>query len=46
VLLRGSRIGELTRSEIQEIIQDAWLARASTARQRKWLADNGFVEGS
>ena len=42
VLLRGSRIGELTRAEIQEIVQDAWLARASAARRRKWLADNGF----
>lgn len=42
VLLRGSRIGELTRAEIQEIIQDAWLARASAARRRTWLADNGF----
>ena len=29
VLVRGSRIGELTRQELTEVIQDAWLARAS-----------------
>lgn len=42
VLVRGSRIGELTRDELQEIIQDAWLSRASATRRKKWLADNGF----
>jgi hypothetical protein len=39
VLLRGSRIGELTRDELAEVVQDAWLARASAARRRAWLAD-------
>src|SRR5215208_2138276 len=29
VLLRGSRVGELSRTELAEIVQDAWLARAS-----------------
>src|ERR1700691_4486570 len=29
VLVRGSRIGELTRQELTEVIQDAWLTRAS-----------------
>jgi hypothetical protein len=38
VLLRGSRIGELSRDEVFEVVQDAWLARASTARARDWLA--------
>jgi hypothetical protein len=38
VLLRGSRIGELTRDELAEVVQDAWLARASRARARTWLA--------
>jgi hypothetical protein len=38
VLLRGSRIGELTRNEVVELVQDAWLCRASATRARKWLA--------
>ncbi len=40
VLLRGSRIGELTRQELTEIVQDAWLARASNRRRTAWLAEN------
>ena len=40
VLLRGSRVGELTRQELAEVVQDAWLARASATRARKWLADH------
>ena len=39
VLLRASRIGELTRDELAEIVQDAWLARASARRGAAWLAD-------
>ncbi len=38
VLLRGSRIGELTRDEVVELVQDAWLSRASARRAREWLA--------
>jgi hypothetical protein len=38
VLLRASRIGELTRSELTEVVQDAWLARASARRASDWLA--------
>jgi hypothetical protein len=37
VLLRASRIGELTREELAEIVQDAWLSRASPTRQAAWL---------
>ena len=37
VLLRSSRIGELTRSELVEVVQDAWLARASERRRTAWL---------
>jgi hypothetical protein len=37
VLLRASRIGELTRDELAEVIQDAWLSRASTRRAKTWL---------
>ncbi|WP_406276033.1 MmcQ/YjbR family DNA-binding protein [Nocardia sp. NBC_00881] len=38
VLVRGSRIGELSRQELTEVIQDAWLARASRKRATDWLA--------
>jgi hypothetical protein len=37
VLLRASRIGELTRREVAELIQDAWLSRASARRGTAWL---------
>lgn len=39
VLLRGSRIGEVDVDEITELVQDAWLARASRRRAEAWLAD-------
>jgi hypothetical protein len=39
VLLRGSRIGELTLAELTEVIQDAWLCRASPRRAADWLAE-------
>ncbi|WP_345570163.1 MmcQ/YjbR family DNA-binding protein [Nonomuraea rosea] len=38
VLLRAGRIGELTRHELAEVIQDAWLSRASARRAATWLA--------
>src|SRR5450631_3984946 len=38
VLLRASRIGELTRQEVAELIQDAWLSRASARRAARWLS--------
>jgi hypothetical protein len=37
VLLRAGRIGELTRQELAEVIQDAWLSRASARRAAAWL---------
>jgi len=40
VLVRASRIGELTVPELAEIIQDAWLAQASPTRAAAWLAAN------
>jgi hypothetical protein len=39
VLLRASRIGELTRQELAEVIQEAWLSRASPRRAAAWLKD-------
>jgi hypothetical protein len=41
VLVRASRLGELTRAELAEQVQDAWLARASRARVTAWLRDRG-----
>jgi hypothetical protein len=38
VLLRASRIGELTRDELAEVVQDAWLSRASARRAAAWLS--------
>jgi hypothetical protein len=38
VLLRASRIGELTRQELAELIQDAWLSRASARRAAAWIS--------
>jgi len=37
VLVRASRIGELTVPELTEIVQDAWLAQASPTRAAAWL---------
>jgi hypothetical protein len=41
VLLRGSRIGELTLQELTEVVQDAWLSRASPTRVATWLSTHG-----
>ena len=43
VLLRGSRIGELTRDELAEVVQDAWLCRASRRRAAAWLQEHGLA---
>jgi hypothetical protein len=37
VLVRGSRIGELTRQELTEVITDAWLTQASPTRAAAWI---------
>jgi hypothetical protein len=41
VLIRGSRIGELTLQELTEVVQDAWLSRASARRAATWLSTHG-----
>ncbi len=38
VLLRASRVGELTRQELIEIVQEAWLSQASPRRAAAWLS--------
>ncbi|MCT7661622.1 MmcQ/YjbR family DNA-binding protein [Mycobacterium deserti] len=40
VLLRTSRLNEVSRVELTELIQDAWLSRASTRRAERWLAEH------
>ena len=40
VLLRASRIGEVTREEVVELVQDSWLAQASPRRAAAWLREH------
>ncbi len=40
VLVRASRLGEITVQELTEVIQDAWLSRASKHRANHWLEDH------
>jgi hypothetical protein len=41
VLVRASRLREIGRVELTEMIQDAWLSRASKRRAESWLAEHG-----
>jgi hypothetical protein len=43
VLLRAAHIGRLSRDELAEVVQDAWLSRASARRAQAWLAANGLT---
>lgn len=45
VLLRATRIGELSRQELAEVIQDGWLSRTSRRRAADWLATQGTRVG-
>ena len=38
VLVQESRLSELTRDELDEVIQDAWLAKAPRRLAKEWLA--------
>ncbi|WP_233712110.1 MmcQ/YjbR family DNA-binding protein [Kribbella turkmenica] len=40
VLVRASELGGLSRQELTEIIQDAWLSRASNRRATTWLEEH------
>ena len=40
VLLRASQISGLTKQELTEVIQDAWLSRASNRRATTWLEEH------
>jgi hypothetical protein len=37
VLVRASRLAEITLGELTEVVQDAWLAQASPRRREAWL---------
>jgi len=40
VLVRASRLADVSRTELAELIQDGWLSRASKRRAAEWLAVN------
>jgi hypothetical protein len=42
VLVRASRLGEVDRDELVELVQEAWLSRASRRRADTWLAAHGL----
>lgn len=44
VLVRASRLHETTRSQITELVQEAWLAQASGTRARAWLAEHALPD--
>jgi len=46
VLLRHSRVGELSRDELAEVVYDAWLARAPKRMAKQWLADQRLDDTS
>jgi hypothetical protein len=41
VLVRASELRTIGRTELTELIQDAWLSRASKRRADLWLAEHG-----
>lgn len=40
VLVRASRLREIGKVELTELVQDAWLSRASKRRADRWLAEH------
>src|ERR1700730_3661302 len=40
VLIRASRLADLSKTELAELIQDGWLSRASKRRAAEWLTAN------
>jgi hypothetical protein len=38
VLLRAAHVGQLSRQELAELVQDGWLSRVSARRASTWLA--------
>jgi hypothetical protein len=46
VLVRASRLPEITFGELMEVVQDAWLAQVSRRRRAAWFASQGAPAGS
>jgi hypothetical protein len=46
VLVQASRLGEVGTRELAELVQDAWLARASARRRSEWLAASSTASTS
>jgi hypothetical protein len=42
VLIRESQLHRIDRDELAELVQDAWLSRASKRRGAAWLAQRGL----
>lgn len=40
VLVRASRLEEISRDELAEVVQEAWLSRASARRGATWLGEH------
>ena len=45
VLVRASELDAIGRAELAELVQDAWLSRASKRRGAAWLAAQGHEPG-
>ena len=45
VLVRASRIGELSYAELAELVEDAWLSRVSRRRRSEWLEAHAQPDG-
>jgi hypothetical protein len=43
VLIRAAHVGQLSYGELAEVVQDAWLSRASSARAANWLRSRGLA---
>jgi hypothetical protein len=41
VLLRGSRVGELSRDELDGFVEAAWLSRAGPRAVSRWMKESG-----
>ena len=44
VLVRAGRLGEVTYGELAEVVQDAWLSRASATRRSAWLREHSLQD--
>jgi hypothetical protein len=43
VLVQASRLGEVSVGELRELVQEAWLCRASRKRANDWLREHGMA---